>query len=100
MTKDHKWHIVVPTYSANDCEIYLNDEKFELPVTRMNVDITAGEPVRVTAVTIPRRLDALLTFSEENPLVVEIHWPQCPHCGKFYDKESMPAKLTIPPGDR
>ena len=87
MTREHKWRVVMPTLDVSEGHIYLDDEEFELPVTRMNISLVAGELVRITATVIPRGLDALLTFSEENPLAVEVHWPQCPHCGKYYNEE-------------
>lgn len=89
MTSEHNWRVVIPTLDTGRGHVYLDDE--ELPVTGMNISIVAGVPVRITAAVIPRSLDVLLAFAEENPLVVEVHWPQCPHCNKFYnDPEDNP----------
>lgn len=88
MSTKHKWHVVTPTANPHGTKVYLDDEEFELPLREIHISIIAGEPVTITTVAFPHRgLDALLTFSEENPLAVDITWPLCPHCGKLYNEE-------------
>lgn len=97
MTKEHKWHVVIPgPICTPEGKVYLDDEEVSLPLTGMDIRMRINEPVEITAIVLPLRgLDALLTFSEENPLVVNVYWPKCPHCGKFYDDLGNELRWSI-----
>ena len=74
-----------PLCSSNKLTLLDGDQEISIPVTSFTQDMQASEFNRMTIDAIPRGIEALLQFAEENPLVVNIHWPTCPHCGKQYN---------------
>lgn len=88
MTKNHT--LAMRDFEGTSAKIYLDEETTGIPVTEMIIHCKAGQPTMIHASIIPSGLDALVAFSEENPLAVDIKWPQCPHCGRLYDDDNEP----------
>ena len=91
-SKTHRWHLNMPDAVLwNNGEFYLtsNSERIELPpLTAISISITGNGPNKIVLEAIPREMEAVIRFTEENPGVIKIVWPTCPHCGMLLNDQS------------